>query len=335
MKLIGEKLKVINVGARSFYESIVAQDGDAVHVDWRPPAGGDPELARLLDSLQIPEIDEANEKAIDRILAARPMLVEIRRAKDVIPSMTKYTILHSGPPIEWKRMSGPTKGGVWGALIYEGLAGDQKEADRLAASGDIKFGTCHDHDSVGPMAGIISPSMPVLVIKNQENGNRAYTTFNEGLGKALRYGAYEKIVIERLKWIENILAPVLAEALKLSGPVDLKAIMSQALQMGDELHCRNVAASMILLKFLVPYIVETDFSKRDVNEVLRFMGENSMFFLNLAMAACKAMLDAGHGIKDCTVITALSRNGTDFGIRVSGIPKQWFTAPAPKSGYRR
>ncbi len=323
-----DRPKLVNVGLRSFYDSMRAQGADVAHVDWRPPAGGDPELARLLAKLDRPEIDEANERAVAKILAVKPALVDIKTAKDVIPGMTGHTILHSGPPIRWERMSGPTKGAVWGALIYEGLAKDQKEADKLASSGEIKFGACHDHDSVGPMAGIISPSMPVFVIENKEHGNRSYSNFNEGLGKVLRYGAYEESVIKRLKWMEKTLAPMLAEALKYSGPIDIKAIMAQALQMGDELHCRNVASSLILLKIMAPHLAETGFDKREIDEVLKFMGDNFLFFLNPAMAACKATLDAAHGIEHSTVVTTLSRNGTDFGIRGSGLPGQWFTAPA-------
>jgi len=321
-------IKVVNVGLRSFYDDIRNQKANVVHVDWRPPAGGDPELVRMLAKLERPEVDEANKRAVERILAAKPTLVSIKTAKEVIPGMTERTILHSGPPIEWNRMSGPTKGAVWGALIYEGLAKDQEEADKLAASGKIKFAPCHDHDSVGPMAGIISPSMPVFIIENKEHGNRAYSGFNEGLGKVLRYGAYGEEVITRLKWIEKTLAPTLAEALKLSGPIDLKAIMSQALQMGDELHTRNVASSLILLKQMAPHIEQTGFEKKDLADVMKFMGDNFLFFLNPAMASCKAMMDAGHGIKHSTVVTTLARNGTDFGIRVSGLPGKWFTAPS-------
>ena len=155
--------------------------------------------------------------------------------------MDEDTYLHSGPPIEWERMSGPTKGAIMGALIYEGRAKNVEEAERIAKSGEIKFAPCHDHDSVGPMAGVISPSMPVFIVEN--NGKRYYSNLNEGLGKVLRYGAYGDETIKRLKWMEQTLGPVLKEALKLSGPIDLKAIMAQALHMGDELHCRNVASS--------------------------------------------------------------------------------------------
>ncbi len=328
MKILREKIKVINVGLRSFYDDLLAQGADVVHVDWRPPAGGDPELARLLEKLDRPEIDGANRKAVEKILAAKPVLVGIGIAKDVIPGMTERMILHAGPPIEWKRMSGPTRGGVMGALIYEGRARTIEEAEKIAASGEIEFAPCHEHDSVGPMAGIISPSMPVFIIENKEHGNRAYCNFNEGLGKVLRYGAYGDEVIKRLKWMEQTLAPVLKEVLRLSGPIDLKSIVAQALHMGDECHCRNVASTLIFLKLISPYLAATGFSRREITEVSKFIGDNFLFFLNLVMPACKATMDAAHNIEHSTVVTVLARNGTDFGIRVSGLGNRWFVAPA-------
>lgn len=328
MKILEQKPKIINIGVKSFYECVRAQGADAVHVDWKPPAGGDPELAKLLEKLDRPEIHQANQKAVAKILSAKPVLVGIKPAKDVIPKMTKRIILHAGPPIEWGRMCGPMKGAIMGAIMYEGWADDLAEAAKLAGSGKITYSPCHHHDSVGPMAGIISPSMPVFIVENQENGNKAYCTLNEGLGKVLRYGAYDKDVIKRLKWMEETLALVLAEALKSSGPTDLKSIIAQALQMGDECHCRNVAASLVFLKLMAPHIATTGFTKKEISEVEKFIGDNFLFFLNLAMPACKATLDAAHGIKDSTVVTVLSRNGVEFGIRVSGLGDQWFTAPA-------
>ena len=275
------------------------------------------------------KIEEANEKAVKRIIEAKPVGIGVKKAKDVIPGMTERTILHAGPPIEWGRMSGPTRGAILGAAILEGWADNEEGAIKMAERGEITFAPCHDHDAVGPMAGIISPSMSVYVIENQVHGNKAYCNFNEGLGKVLRYGAYSKEVIDRLKWIEKDMAPLLAEAFKRSGPVDLKEIISKALHMGDEGHCRNVATSHIFLKTMAPHMVETGFDKEIIGKVIKFMGVNELTFLNLLMPACKAMLDAGHGIEYSTIVTTLTRNGTDFGIRVSGLPGQWFTAPAP------
>ena len=275
------------------------------------------------------KIEEANEKAVKKILEAKPVAMGVKKARDVILGMTERMLLHAGPPIEWERMSGPTRGAVIGAAIFEGWADREEGAVKLAERGEIEFAPCHDHDAVGPMAGVISPSMSVYVVENQEHGNKAYCNLNEGLGKVLRYGAYSKEVIEKLKWMEEAMAPVLAEAFKRSGPIDLKEIISKALHMGDEGHCRNVAGGLIFLGTMAPHILETGFEKGTISKVMRFMGDNVLTFLNLLMPACKVMLDVGHGIEYSTIVTTLTRNGTDFGIRVSGLPGQWFTAQAP------
>lgn len=327
MKIL-EKPKIINVGLKSFYDSLRAQGADVVHVEWRPPAGGDPELARLLADLDIPEVDSANQRAVEKILAARPVLIDIKPAIEIIPKMTERTILHAGPPIEWKRMCGPMRGAVMGALMYEGLAKDEKEAERLAVGGKIEFSPCHHHSAVGPMAGVVSPSMPVFVVENQEHGNRAYCTLNEGLGKVLRFGAYDREVLDRLAWMRDVLGPGLEAAVGRSEDIDLKAQISQALQMGDECHNRNVAGTSLFLNEIKPHLLASDLDKRAIGEVVRFISGNHHFFLNLSMPACKATLDAANGIKGCTVVTAMARNGVEFGIRVSGSGNRWFIAPA-------
>jgi hypothetical protein len=276
------------------------------------------------------KIDEANEEAIKRIQEAKAVATGIEKAKDVIPGMKERMLLHAGPPVNWERMCDAQRGAVMGASVFEGWAETPEEATKMAERGEIEFAPCHDHDSVGPMAGIISPSMSVYVVKNETHGSTACCNLNEGLGKVLRYGAYSKEVIDKLEWMEKEMGPLLAEAFKKSGPIDLAGIMAKALHMGDELHCRNTAASLIFLRTLAPHMAETGFDKEVVSRVTKFMGENELTFLQLSMAASKAMLDAGHGIEYSSVVTTLTRNGTDFGIRVSGLPGQWFAAPAPK-----
>jgi len=276
------------------------------------------------------KIEEANEKALKSIIEAKPMVIGIKKAKDVIPGMKEHMLLHAGPPITWERMCDPQRGAVMGASVFEGWADTPEEAAKMAERGEIEFAPCHDHDSVGPMAGITSPSMSVYVVKNEVHGNMTYCNLNEGLGKVLRYGAYSKEVLDRLRWMESEMAPLLTEAFKRSGPIDLVGIMAKALHMGDELHCKNTAATFIFLKTMSPHMVETGFDGKIVSRVMEFMGRNELTFLQLSMAASKAMLDAGHGIDYSTVVTTMTRNGTDFGIRVSGFPGQWFTAPAPK-----
>ena len=189
------------------------------------------------------KIQQANKEAVERLLKAQPTIVGIGTAGKDVPGMTKNTVLHAGPPITWDKMSGPLKGAIIGGLIYEGLVSNEEEAIKLIESGEIIFDSCHHHNAVGPMAGVVTYSLPVWIVENKTYGNFAYCTLNEGLGKVLRYGAYDEEVIIRLKWMETVLGPVLKEALKLSGEIDLKTMTAQALQMGDEGHNRNKAGT--------------------------------------------------------------------------------------------
>lgn len=274
------------------------------------------------------KIKQANKEAIDKLQSAQPTLIGIGTAGENIPNMTKKTVLHAGPPVTWDRMSGPLKGAVIGGLIYEGLANNEEEAVKLVESGEITFDSCHHRDAVGPMAGVTTYSMPVWIVENKTFGNLAYCTFNEGLGKVLRYGAFSEDVIARLKWMEEVLSPVLKEALELSGEIDLKTIIAQVLQMGDEGHNRNKAGTSLLIRELAPYIVSTDFTNEQKSEVLKFMHSNDHFFLNLTMPAAKCSLEPMKDVKYSTLLYTMARNGTDFGIRVAGLGNKWFTAPA-------
>lgn len=274
------------------------------------------------------DIEAANREAIQRILGARPVLVSLGRAIDVVPGMRRNLLLHAGPPIRWPDMSGPLRGAVIGALLYEGIAGSEDEAVTLAERGDIDFEPCHQHAAVGPMAGVVSASMPVYVVENRAAGNRAYSTLNEGYGKVLRYGAYSSEVLDRLRWFERVMFPALQRAVELSGGTDLKSLMGQALGMGDEGHNRNKAGSALFLRALAPWLARSGIPADDLAAMLQFMGDNELTVLNPVMAACKATMDAAHGIPGCTIVSTMARNGTEFGIRVSGLGDRWFTAPS-------
>lgn len=273
-------------------------------------------------------IENANREAIERVQNSQPVLIGIGTALNEIPGMKENLILHAGPPVKWEDMCGPMRGAVIGALIYEGRARDEDEAIGLASSGEIQFEPAHHHNAVGPMAGIISPSMPVWITENRAYGNRAYCTLNEGLGKVLRYGAYGSEVIDRLKWMEKTLAPVLKHAMEIHGPVDMKAMIAQAVQMGDECHNRNKAGTSLFIREMAPSIVKTPFSDDEKISVLEFLNGNDHFFLNLSMPACKCTMDAASGIRHSTLVVAQARNGVEFGIRVSGLGDRWFTGPA-------
>lgn len=274
------------------------------------------------------QIKAANQEAASRILKAKPTLVDILTAGEAIPGMRRDMILHAGPPVSWERMCGPMRGAIIGGLLLEGLAKGREEAEALAASGDIAFEPCHHHSAVGPMAGVVTWSMPVWVLENKTFGNRAYCTLNEGLGKVLRYGAFSEEVIARLKWMAKELAPFLREALLNHGEIDMKTMIAQALQMGDEGHNRNRAGTSLFIREIAPDLVRLDRDRDKIAKVFAFMHGNDHFFLNLTMPSCKCTVDAAAGISGSSVVIAMARNGTDFGIRISGLGDRWFTGPA-------
>lgn len=275
------------------------------------------------------DIEQANQTAIDQLMEARPILKAVAPARDVIPGMKDNLFLHAGPPIEWGRMSGPLRGAIIGAMLFEGLAKSEKEAVSMIEKGQVEFDSCHHHGAAGPMAGVMSASMKVYVVENAGHGNQAFSNLNEGYGKVLRYGAYSEDVLKKLHWMNDVLGVALADALAESNGIDMRALIAEALHMGDEGHNRNKAGSLIYLKSISPFIAKVVKDQTVESEVLGFLGDNALSVLNPVMAACKAMTDAAHGVEGSTIVTAMARNGTDFGIRVSGLgEKQWFTAPA-------
>ena len=383
------KLGVVNLGLEMFANDLKVMGIEAVQVDWKPPIETDPHYLMIIDQSR-DRIEHANRKALEIIQAGKARLTGLDLARNVIPGMQEDMILHAGPPVTWDRMCGPMKGAVIGALIYEGKAANYEEAEALAASGGIEFSPCHEHDAVGPMAGVVSASMPVFIIRNETYGNYAYCTQNEGLGKVLRYGAYSAEVITRLHWMADVLYPLLDMAIRDLGGIDISNIIMQALQMGDEVHNRNRAGTSLLFRQLAPALIrllkEPDIlvafidklhGNKDVlhsaslevcldsrsgsgmtkqgsslglgmtsadkpgkeskplsvdpetiARVLEFINGNDHFFLNLSMPACKCILDAARGIDGSSIVIAMARNGTDFGIHLSGTGNAWFTGKA-------
>ncbi|MCP4214331.1 MAG: DUF1116 domain-containing protein [bacterium] len=326
--LFKKELQVINIGLKSFKQTLEEQNVKSVHVDWRPPADVDAEYTTILRE-KSDVIQKANREAVGRLLNSKPMLIGLDTALNVIPGMKKNLILHSGPPVTWEKMCGPMRGGIMAALIYEGMADTPEDAEKLAASGEIEYAPCHEHSTVGPMAGIVSATMPVFILRNREYGNMAYCTMNEGLGKVLRYGAYGEEVIDRLRWMESVLYPALKVAVKSLGEIDLKNIIAQALHMGDEVHNRNRAGTSLLYRQLAPAIVKALPDSMEAASVLEFINGNDHFFLNLSMPASKVSLDAARDVENSSLVTVMSRNGTEFGVQLSGTGGQWFTGQAP------
>lgn len=274
-------------------------------------------------------IDEANQKAVDAFMEARPVVVGVGKALDVIPGMHENLLLHAGPPIGWDRMAGPVRGAMIGALLFEGKATTAEEAEKLLSSGKIEFAPCHHYDSTGPMAGVMSPSMMVYIVENKTTGYKAFSGLNEGRGKVLRMGAYSDEVITRMHWLNDVLGPLLNDVLIEMGGVDIRTMLAKALHMGDDGHNRLDAASLLFTNQMAPYIAKMAKDSATASEVIKFLGENALSILNPVMAGCKTMTMAGHNIEGSTIVTTMSRNGTDWGIRVSGLGDQWFTAPSP------
>ena len=315
---------VATAGIDLLSDSLKAQGARVDAVDWRPPADGTAEALRTLAAL---DAAAANRDAVSRMVGVEPHLVAIRTAGEVIPDLTERTFLHAGPPLEWADCAGPMRGALIGAMLYEGLAATPEEA--VALGPELELSPCHDHRAVGPMAGVISRSMPVQVVEDAAGTGVAYATLNEGLGKVLRYGAFAPEVIERLRWMESVLAPVVGAALARRGPIDLRSIVSQALQMGDDGHNRNRAATSLLLRSLGPALIDGEEAADRRADVFRFIDANDHFMLNLVMAAGKVGVDAASRVAHSSLVTTMARNGTEFGIRLAGTGDAWFTAPAP------
>ncbi|WP_299443262.1 DUF1116 domain-containing protein [uncultured Phycicoccus sp.] len=316
---------VATAGVALFADALRDQAVPVVDAGWHPPLPGTE--AALAAVMADPRRVAANAEAVARMTAAEAVLVDVLPASEAL-GLERGTFLHAGPPVTWERASGPMRGALVGAVLLEGLADTAEEAERHLAAGAFDLEPCHHRGGVGPMAGVVSPSMWVYVLRDEVHGNDSWCSLNEGLGKVLRYGAYGPEVIDRLRWMGEVLGPILQQAVRSVGPVDIRAIIAQMLQMGDEGHNRNRAGSLMLLRELLPGMITTDAPATDVAEAVRFSGANEHFFLNLGMPACKLATRAAEGIAGSTVVTTMARNGTDFGIRVSGTGDAWFTGPA-------
>jgi hypothetical protein len=273
------------------------------------------------------KIVHANGETLRRLLAGDPVLVDVVPAGIALEGLGVRHVLHAGPPIGWEHMCGPMRGAVMGIAVFEGWARDLKDAARQAAAGAFRFEPNHHYDAVGPMTGITTQGQPVLVVENRAFGNRAYCVINEGLGKVLRFGGNDAAVLARLAWIRDVLGPVLGRAIRDMGGIPLKPIIARGLAMGDEMHQRNLACSSLLLRVLAPALARRATDTEVLARCFEFMGSNDQFFLNVAMAMAKAVTDPARGVDCSSIVTTMSRNGTDFGIQVSGLGDAWFTAP--------
>jgi len=317
---------VITAGAAMLADAVEQQGIATARVDWRPPAEGTAQAVSTVSGDL--RRQAANAKALAAMLSAEATLVDVRPASEAL-GLERGQFLHAGPPIDWARASGPMRGALIGAVLFERLAETPEQAERMLASGDgVTWEPCHHRGAVGPMAGVVSPSMWMFELRDEAHDATSWCSLNEGLGKVLRYGAYGSEVVERLHWMTDVLGPLLQHAVRAGDPVDVKAIVAQMIQMGDEGHNRNRAGTLMFLREVLPAMIDSGYPSSDIAEAVRFVSGNDHFFLNLGMPACKLQAAAAAGIDGSTVVTVMTRNGTDFGIQVSGTGDTWYTGPA-------
>ncbi len=331
-ELLSQKPRIINIGLKSFAEVVEQFGCEVVQYDWMPPAGGNVELIKTLNFLRNYEgIDELNRAVIAKVVASQPVLKDNVRAKEVIPQFAENggkVILHAGPPVAYENMPDPMQGSCVGAVMFEEWASTEEEARKMLEGGEIQFIPCHHCNAVGPMGGITSPNMAVFVVENETGGNKAYCTMNEGIGKVLRFGAYDEEVVNRLRWMRDVLGPTLGKAIRsMENGLAINPLIAKAVAMGDEFHQRNIAASLAFLKEVAPIITAMEMDEKDRYDVIKFLADTDQFFLNIMMATGKAVMDDARKDTDGTIVTAMCRNGYEFGIRIAGMGDEWFTGP--------
>ena len=272
-------------------------------------------------------INAANDEVLRRVVAGDPVLVDVAPASEVVPGMRDRLILHSGPPVSWDRMCGAQRGAAIGMCLFEGWAKDPQQAEQMLRAGDIALEPNHHHRTVGPMAGTTTNNMWVWVVENKAFGNRACCRQVESFQQ---FGDYSPDALKQLQQWRDVWAPALRAAVRKMGGVPLKQLVARALLMGDEMHNRVVASSSLFANAVAPVLVQCGLPQEQVVATLYYTGNHPFLFLGLSMAAGKACMDPARGVEASTVVTAMARNGTEFGIQVSGLEGEWFTAPSPR-----
>lgn len=324
-----EAVRVVNVGLSAFAEAVRAQGAAAVEIEWRIPAGGRSDLVAALARLEGPlgpRLEEANAEVLRRLEESRPLLVGVRRAAEVVPGMEGRTLLHPGPPLEWDAFCGPLRRSARAAVVAQGWSDSPQQAEAALARGEVSLEPANHHATVLPMATVVGPSDPVFVVEDAAWGGRSFSPINQGPGEAAWLGVDSPEAMRRLVWLREVAGPALAEVLEASGPIDLFSLVAQGLQMGDDVHIRCQATTNLLLRSLLPSLVAC--RHPGAVELARFLSWDHLFFLNLGMAAAKVAVDWAASVPDSSVVVGMARNGTSFGIRLSGM-ERWFLAPAP------
>ncbi len=324
------EVNVINIGLPMFSAALRDQGTTVTDVEWRIPGGGEPEVVAALTHLAGPasaKVEAANAEVVRRLNDGVPMLAGIESAADVVPGIDDRTVLHCGPAISWHDMCDPLQRSVRATVLAEGWAETRDRATEMIVAGDVRLRPANEHSTVVPMASAIGPSAPVYVVENEKGGVQAYSSLNQGSGEVAWFGVETDSAVERLTFLRDAVGPVLAEALAGLGPVDVFSLAAQGIPMGDDVHMRVQATTNLFLRDLLPYLVRS--SRTDAPDVASFLSGNHLMFLNVAMAAAKSLVLWAGEVEDSSIVTSMARNGTTYGVRLSGSESSWFLAPSP------
>jgi hypothetical protein len=327
------EIGVVNVGLPLFAAAVADQGRPSTHVDWRIPAGGDPVVIAALRRLSGPlteRVDAANAEVLRRLDTGRPVLSGLRPARDVLPMLGDRALLHSGPPVDLDRICDPLRRSLRASVVAEGWADTAGQADAMLGSGEVSLNPANEFGVVVPMAAVAGPTTPVWVVELEAGGTVAYAPLGQGSGDVAWFGCDTPAACERLMFLRDAVAPVLAAAIRAGEPVDIFSLAAQGIAMGDDVHVRTQAATNLLLRHLLPALVGSDHPRRV--QVARFLSENHLLFLTLAMAAARSLTAWAAQVEGASVVTTMARNGTEFGTKLAGHDR-WFRAPAPEVGH--
>lgn len=269
---------------------------------------------------------KANRAAVEALWAADPVLVAIESAHTAM-GLPASTVLTSGPALPFSSYTGGQRAAIIGGALYEGLAADEAAAVAALERGAITVRGCQEFGCVGSLAGVTTASMPVVVVADGITGEQAYCTLYEGdSADRLNYGTYTTATRDNLENLRTRVAPALNTLVAAQEePLRLKPIMTRALTMGDELHSRNAAATLLFMRRMLAGAKQLG---TELDDALAALCDD-YFFLRLSMAASKVMANAMRGFESSSVVTAMSFSCAEFGIQVSGTGDTWFTGPLP------
>ena len=267
-----------------------------------------------------------NPEAKRIIDASDPYWVDVMPAGEFL-ELPEKTILHSGPPIGYGRMCVLHRRGMANACLFEGWAKTAGEAEAMLSRGEVRVAAAMDYATVGSGAGIVTASVPLLVVEDRTTGLRAGVFPGEGRfgGGFCGWGVYSPEIAANLAYMRDRLFPPLVSVLRDAGGFPLRALFAEAIRMGDELHSCQKAIDYLFTRAIVPYALKCP----NAAELLEYFAATDRFTHNFGQAASRAALlgVAAAGVKGALV--AAGGNGVEYGVKFADEPDKWHVAPSP------